>query len=314
MDIIRGLHNLEKHTGSAVTIGNFDGVHVGHQSIIKRLVSRAKSLGVPSVLISFSPTPQSFFGHAQATISNFKQKHLLLSQLGVDKHLVVNFNQQFSELSAESFIQTVLIDKLSMRYCLIGDEFRFGAKRQGDFDLLKTYSKQTPGFEVENTQSILCNNCRASSSNIRTLLKAGDFETATQMLGREFSIAGKIIHGQQMGRTINFPTINIPIKREISPLLGVFAVSIKLNNQSYHGVCNLGRRPTVNGEKILLEVFIFDFSANVYGQYAEVFFKHKIRDEQKFDSFDRLKQQIKKDTQAAKSFFNLPSSAMSGLP
>ncbi len=314
MDIVRGLHNLEKHTGSAVTIGNFDGVHVGHQNIIKRLVNQAKSLGVPAVVISFSPTPQSFFGQSQATISNFKEKHLLLSQLGVDKHIIINFNQQFSELSAESFIQKVLIDKLAMRYCLIGDDFRFGAKRQGDFNLLKTYSTHASSFEVENTQSILCNDCRASSSNIRNLLETGDFKTATQMLGREFSIAGKIIHGQQMGRTINFPTINIPIKRDISPLLGVFAVDIKLNKQNYHGVCNLGKRPTVNGKKILLEVFIFDFNSNVYGQCAEVFFKHKIRDEQKFDSFDALKQQIKKDTQAAKSFFNLPSNPVSDLP
>ncbi|HAD99492.1 MAG TPA: bifunctional riboflavin kinase/FAD synthetase [Gammaproteobacteria bacterium] len=304
MQFIRGLHNLKNHAGSVVTIGNFDGVHVGHEKIILRLVESAKALGLPSVLISFSPTPQCFFGREQATLSNFKEKHQLLDRLGVDKHLLIYFNQTFSELKAKDFIQQVLLDKLNMKHCLIGDDFRFGKKRQGDLGLLQSLSK-TKGFSVENTQSVLCNDCRASSSEIRTLLAHGDLAAVTQMLGREFSISGKIIHGQQKGRTIGFPTINIPIKRKISPVLGVFATTVEVQGSVFQGVCNIGNRPTINGEEILLEVFLFDFDRDVYGFEAKVVFKHKIRDEEKFDSFKALKQQIELDTQQAKAFFKV---------
>ena len=304
MQLIRGLHNLKKHSGSVVTIGNFDGVHVGHKKIISRLVETAKALNLPSVLISFAPTPQCFFGREQATLSNFKEKHQLLSRLGVDKHLLIYFNQSFSELEAKDFIQQVLLDKLNMKHCLIGDDFRFGRGRQGDLKLLQSLWS-TNDFSVENTQSVLCNDCRASSSEIRTLLTQGDLGDAAQMLGREFSINGKIIHGQKKGRTIGFPTINIPIKRKISPVLGVFATTVEIDGVVYQGVCNIGNRPTVNGTKILLEVFLFDFDRDAYGLEAKVIFKHKIRDEEKFDNFEALKQQIELDTQQAKAYFKI---------
>jgi riboflavin kinase/FMN adenylyltransferase len=304
MQLIRGLHNLKKHAGSVVTIGNFDGVHVGHEKIISRLVETAKALNLPSVLISFAPTPQCFFGREQATLSNFKGKHQLLSRLGVDKHLLIYFNQSFSELEAKDFIQQVLLDKLNMKHCLIGDDFRFGRGRQGDLKLLQSLSS-TNDFSVENTQSVLCNDCRASSSEIRKLLTQGDLGEAAQMLGREFSINGKIIHGHKKGRTIGFPTINIPIKRKISPVLGVFATTVEIGGVVYQGVCNIGNRPTVNGTKILLEVFLFDFDRDVYGLEAKVVFKHKIREEEKFDNFEALKQQIKLDTQQAKAYFKI---------
>lgn len=303
MQLIRGLHNLKKHAGSVVTIGNFDGVHVGHDKIITKLVESAKTLGLPSVLISFAPTPQCFFGREQATLSNFKEKHQLLSKLGVDEHLLVYFNQAFSEIKAKDFVQQVLIDKLNIRHCLIGDDFRFGKNRQGDLALLQDLSK-TKGFTVESTQSILCNDSRASSSKVRALLSQGDLVGAAQMLGREFSISGKIIHGQQKGRTIGFPTINIPIKRKISPILGVFATIVEIQGVAYQGVCNIGNRPTINGTKTLLEVFLFNFNQEIYGLEAKVVFKHKIREEEKFDSFEALKQQIGLDTQQAKAYFN----------
>ncbi len=303
MQLIRGLHNLKKHSGSVVTIGNFDGVHIGHEKIISKLVESAKTLGLPSVLISFAPTPQCFFGREQATLSNFKEKHRLLSKLGVDEHLLVYFDRSFSEIKAQDFIQKVLIDSLNMKHCLIGDDFRFGKNRQGDLVLLQSLSK-TKGFSVESTQSILCNDSRASSSEVRALLSQGDLVGAAQMLGREFSISGKIIHGQQKGRTIGFPTINIPIKRKISPILGVFATIVEVQGVTYRGVCNIGNRPTINGTKTLLEVFLFDFNQEVYGYEAKVVFKHKIRKEKKFDSFEALKQQIKHDVETAKIFFN----------
>jgi riboflavin kinase / FMN adenylyltransferase len=303
MKIIRGLHNLKKHLGSVVTIGNFDGVHIGHQHIIGRLVEKSKLLGLPSVLISFSPTPQSFFGRKQATLSNFKQKHRLLEKLGLDIHLIIKFDKTFSELSAETFVQRVLISHLNMKFCLVGDDFRFGSGRTGDFKLLQAFATQQ-GFKVENSDSVLCNDCRVSSSNIRELLAQGNFQTVEKMLGREFNISGKVAHGRQLGRTIDFPTINIPIKREVSPVLGVFAVQVIIAGEKYNGVCNVGKRPTVNGENILLEVFLFNFKQDIYGVFCNVIFKLQIRNEKKFDSFALLKEQIKCDVKAAEIFFS----------
>ena len=303
MNIVRGLHNLKTHSGSAVTIGNFDGIHLGHQQIIKKLVASAKKLRLKSVLLSFTPTPQYFFGQQQASLTNFKEKHRLLSDLALDEHLLIDFNQAFAELSASAFVRQILLDKLNIKHCLIGDDFRFGKNRQGDFDLLKNLSA-TNGFSVESIQSVICADGRVSSSKIRGALGAGNISKAAQMLGREFSISGKIIRGQQKGRTIGFPTINIPIKRNISPVLGVFAVNIKLSGATYNGVCNIGKRPTVGGEKTLLEVFVFNFDEDVYNAQAEVIFKHKIRNEQKFDSFEALKMQIQLDAQTAKEYFD----------
>ncbi|WP_190600428.1 bifunctional riboflavin kinase/FAD synthetase [Candidatus Vesicomyidisocius sp. SY067_SCS001] len=300
MKIIRGLKNLKPHLGSVVTIGNFDGVHIGHQKIIKTLVNKAQIMNLPSVLVSFSPTPQHFFGHEQATLSSFKQKHALLTSLGVDEHLLINFNTSFSQLTANTFIHKILLDKLKVKLCLVGDDFRFGSNQTGDFSLLQTFN-----FEVEKTPTVLYNLNRVSSSKIRQSLKKGNFYLANQLLGRKFSISGKIIPCQKQGRTIGFPTINIPIKRKISPLLGIFAVNVELNNKIYNGVCNLGKRPTVGGETVLLEVFLFDFNKQVYGEYTKVIFKYKIRDEQKFDSFLALKEQIKLDVKNAKFFFGI---------
>ena len=303
MQLIRGLKNLTKHSGSVVTIGNFDGVHVGHQKIISELVLKANLLNLPSILISFSPTPQSFFGQEQATLTNFQEKYTLLSHTGIDKHLIIRFNQDFSQLSAKTFIEEILVGQLNVKHCLIGDDFRFGKNRQGDFKFLCEYGK-IHNFSVQDTPSIMQDKERVSSSKIRAFLQQGKLNQAQRMLGRPFHISGKIVHGQKKGRTINFPTINIPIKRKISPVLGVFAVSVFLQNKEYKGICNIGNRPTLNGEKTLLEVFIFNFDKNVYGCEATVFFKKKIRNEKKFDSFSDLKEQIKEDVLLVKNYFD----------
>ncbi len=306
MELIRGLKNLKKISSSVVTIGNFDGVHVGHQQIISRLVEKSKIMGLPCVLISFSPTPQGFFGQQQATLSSFKEKHCLLSNLGVDTHLIIYFNQAFSQLTAQNFVQEVLLDKLGMKHCLIGDDFCFGKGRQGNFKLLQRLSKDN-NFTVEKTPSILCDNQRISSSTIRTSLEGGKMRLAAQMLGREFSIIGKIVHGLKNGRSIGFPTINIPIKRKISPVHGIFAVVVELNGITYQGVCSIGNRPVIGGAKTLLEVFLFDFNKDVYGFEAKTTFKHKIRNESHFDDFDTLKKQIKQDVEDAKRYFQQAS-------
>ncbi|CAC9434678.1 Riboflavin kinase / FMN adenylyltransferase [Bathymodiolus heckerae thiotrophic gill symbiont] len=303
MKLIRGLQNLKSHLNSVVTIGNFDGVHLGHQKIILRLVEKSKKMGVPSVLISFSPTPQSFFGYEQASLSSFKEKHTLLSALGLDIHLVIHFNQSFSQLEAQDFVQEILLNKLGMKHCLIGDDFRFGKNRKGDFTLLQNLSK-AQGFTVEKTPSVLHNNCRISSSKARSLLKQGELQSAAQILGREFSITGKIIHGLKNGRNIGFPTINIPIKRKISPIHGIFAVIVELDGATYQGVCSIGNRPVIGDTKTLLEVFLFDFNREVYGLEANTIFKHKIRDERNFDNFSTLKKQIELDVADAKKYFD----------
>ncbi|CAC9635365.1 bifunctional riboflavin kinase/FAD synthetase [bacterium endosymbiont of Bathymodiolus sp. 5 South] len=301
MKLIRGLQNLKNYAGSVVTIGNFDGVHIGHKKIISQLVKKSKELGLPSVLISFTPTPQSFFSREQASLSSFKEKHRLLSELDLDTHLIIRFNQAFSQLAAQTFVQEILLNKLNMKYCLIGDDFRFGKERKGSFELLQSLSKDK-GFTVKETPSILCNNRRVSSSAIRTLLKSGDTQSASQMLGHAFSITGKIIHGLKNGRAIGFPTINIPIQRKISPVHGIFAVTIELDGATYQGVCSVGNRPIIGGKKTLLEVFLFDFNQRVYGLEAKIIFKHKIREERNFADFKALKQQIELDVQNAKDY------------
>jgi riboflavin kinase/FMN adenylyltransferase len=304
MHLIRGLHNLKKLNSCALTIGNFDGVHSGHQEIIRRLTDKAKELGVPSVVISFSVTPQTFFGHPKARLSNFRDKHMLLESLGVDKHLLIRFNKAFSETSANSFIEDIIMGQLNACYCLIGDDFRFGKGRLGDFHLLEKCAK-LGNFSADKLGDIQIKGQRVSSSAIRNCLSFGEFNKAEQLLGRPYSISGLIAHGAKQGRTIGFPTINISIRRNLSPVLGVFAVLVEINSVTYYGVCNIGKRPTVGGEKTLLEVFLFDFDQEVYGEHAAVTFKCRVREEKKFASFDELKKQIAEDVKSAKRFFNI---------
>jgi riboflavin kinase/FMN adenylyltransferase len=304
MEIIRGLHNLSGLKGCVITIGNFDGVHLGHQSIILRALEVSKSLNIPLLVMSFLPTPQAFFNKPKPSLSSFKEKHLMLEKIGVDKHLIVNFNLSFSEITAEDFINKILVNRLNIRHCIIGDDFRFGKNRKGGLKMLESCSSKHQ-FATESSSSILYNQKRISSSKIRRLLASGDFLQASKLLGRKFSIEGKVIHGNKKGRTIGFPTINVPIKRKISPILGVFAVTVEIDGQSHYGVCNLGKRPTIGGEHTLLEVYVFNFSKEAYGKDAKVIFNSKIRDEKKFESFADLKTQIELDTKKARDYFGI---------
>jgi len=302
MQLIRGLHNLKKQSGCVLTIGNFDGVHMGHQKIIKRLVKKAHELKIPSLVISFSVTPESYFGRPKARLSSFRDKHLFLKSLGVDKHLLIRFNDSFSQTSATSFVENTLVEKLKVRRCFIGDDFCFGKDRLGNYGLLEKLSKPN-NFIAEKVERVSLENKRVSSSAVRRCLALGDFSMAKKLLGRPFAISGKVSHGDKKGRTIGFPTINVGISRRLSPVLGVFNVLIKINKEAYHGVCNVGKRPTVGGEKTLLEVFIFDFNREIYGERVTIVFKQKSRDEMKFNSFEELKQQIAKDVEIGKRYF-----------
>ena len=302
MELIRGLHNLKSLSGCVLTIGNFDGVHIGHQEILKKLVKKAKELGLPSLVISFSVTPETFFGRPKARINNFRDKHLLLESLGVDKHLLIRFNKSFSELRAAEFVNKVLVEKTGVRYCFVGDDFRFGKDREGSFSMLKKMSLEH-NFALQKINGVSIGGLRVSSSEIRKMLTKGDFKSAEIFLGRPFSISGKVAHGAQIGRTIGFPTANIGIKRRLSPVLGVYSVHIEHSSKTYTGVCNVGKRPTLGGTKTLLEVFVFDFDQEIYGENVNVIFRQKCRNEIKFGSFDELKKQIEKDVEKSQGYF-----------
>ena len=307
MKTFSDIENIPQIEGSVVTIGNFDGIHLGHQKIITQLKEYAEKLKVPSVVISFNPTPQNFFGADHATLSSNEEKDFFLSGLGINYHLVINFNKEFSNISAQSFIEEILLRKLNIKLCLVGDDFRFGKNRVGDFSLLQENGAKH-GFAVEETATIEHDKTRISSTRIRECLQQNNLEETKELLGRSYSISGKVVKGQQRGRTINFPTINILPNRSKSPVSGVFAVEVRLSDQSYFGICNAGQKPTVNGREFLFETHIFDFEKDVYEQFAEIVFLKHIRPEKKFNSFEELKNQIEKDVVKAKNFFKLTSS------
>ena len=308
MEIIRGLHNLRaEHRGNVVTIGNFDGVHLGHQAIIRQLNEQAAKHSVPSTVMTFHPNPQEFFApdSAPAKLTQFRDKMTLLKDYGVDRVVCLPFDQKLASLTANEFIQQILIDGLHAHYLVIGDDFRFGKNRAGDFDLLKAEGKKS-GFNVENTPTYCIEDERVSSTRIRKALADGNMELTQELLGRTFHVSGIVAHGDKRGRTIGFPTANIRLKHQIAPTNGVYAVKITgLNrtspNETYQGVANIGVRPTVDGSKYLLETHIFDFEEDIYNKRININFEHFIRPEQRFDGLDALVAQIKQDTETAKN-------------
>ncbi len=302
MEFIRNLSQLRpRHHGCVATIGNFDGVHLGHQAVLQQLATKAKTLQLPTVVIIFEPQPQEFFAKAPARLTRLREKLMAMRHYGVDKVFCLHFNKKLATLSAEAFIQEILIDGLGVQHLVVGDDFSFGQKRQGNFTMLQQAGKYN-GFTVESQHTFILGNERVSSTRVRQALIQGDLSTARQLLGRPYSMFGRVRHGQKMGRTIGFPTANIFIHREVSPLNGVFAVTLHgVTEKPLAGVANLGTRPTVDGERFLLEVHLFDFDKTIYGHYVEVEFVRKIRDEQHFASFDALKAQIKNDVESAKA-------------
>ncbi|RLA24050.1 MAG: bifunctional riboflavin kinase/FAD synthetase [Gammaproteobacteria bacterium] len=304
MRIIRGLHNLaDQFDGCVATIGNFDGVHSGHRMVVDKLARKGDSLGLPIVVIIFEPQPMEFFSpdKAPARLTRFREKIRYLSGLSVDAVLVLEFNQRFAALQADDFIKKVLVEGLKIKHLIVGDDFRFGEQRQGNFSLLKKYGRAS-GFGVGSMDSFLINNERVSSTLIRNALSEGELRKASDYLGRDYSICGRVVQGKKIGRSIDFPTANIKVNRKKSPVQGVFAVRMTgLGERVIDGVANVGIKPTLEGERtILLEVHLFDFDEDIYGCHVEVHFVKKIRDEQKFDSLEALKEQIKKDSEVAR--------------
>ncbi|WP_439887508.1 bifunctional riboflavin kinase/FAD synthetase [Pseudomonas sp. MBLB4123] len=304
MQLVRGLHNLRpQHRDCVATIGNFDGVHRGHQAILARLRERAAELGLPSCVVIFEPQPREFFAPltAPARLTRLRDKLALLAEEGVDRVLCLAFNPRLRELSAAEFVREVLVDGLGVRHLEVGDDFRFGCDRAGDFAFLAEAGAQQ-GFTVEAAATVELNGGRVSSTRVREALASGDFALAEQLLGRPFQIAGRVLHGQKLGRQLAAPTANIQLKRRRVPLTGVYLVSTRVDGQAWPGVANIGVRPTVAGDgSAHLEVHLLDFAGDLYGRRLTVAFHHKLRDEQRFASLEALKTAIAADIAAARA-------------
>ena len=308
MELLRGIHNIKAdHRGCVLSIGNFDGIHLGHSAVLSRLLVEAKRLQVPATVLTFEPQPAELFAgdNAPARLSRLRDKFVQLDKLGLERLLCISFTHKFANLSAQDFIEELLIKQLDVKFLVVGDDFHFGYQRKGDFKLLKEAGKKY-GFEVVDTQSLMQQKQRISSTRIRDLLALGELQQAAQLLGRKYSITGRVGHGQKLGRTIGVPTANLLLKRRVSPVSGVFAVSILgIDEKVYQGVANIGQRPTVQGVRQQLEVHIFDFNADLYGVQLEVVLETKLRDEVRFDSFAELKVQIEKDIKLAREWHQL---------
>ena len=303
MELIRGLHNLRaRNSGCVATIGNFDGVHLGHRAILAQLLGRAVARELPSALICFEPQPQEFFAGANAPsrLTRLREKLELLSATSLSRVVLLRFNRDLATLSALDFVEQILVDGLGVRDLVVGDDFRFGHNGEGSFDLLVEQGARL-GFEVHKRATFSAAGGRVSSSWIRDALANGELDLAAELLGRPYAIGGRVQRGRQLGRTIGFATANVSLGRVSSPLRGVYAVRVAgLGETLWPGVANLGRRPTVDGERMLLEVHLFDFDADVYGRHLRVEFVQRIRDERRFASLDELKQQIARDATAGR--------------
>ena len=305
MELIRGLQNIRaQHQGCVLTIGNFDGVHVGHQAVLAQLRQRASELNLPSVVMVFEPQPLELFNPeaAPARLTRFREKYHWLKQQGIDRLLCVKFNRAFASQQPSEFIEDLLLNRLGVQHLIVGADFCFGKNRAGNFAMLQQASVQH-GFGLTSTASLVKHNQRVSSTLIREALAQDQFERATDMLGREFSLMGRVRHGAKLGRQLGFPTANVWLYRKTLPLQGVYAVEAITNDGRWHGVANIGSRPTVAGRVEQLEAHFFDFQGDLYGQQIEVVLKHKIRAEQKFASVDELQAQIQRDAAAARAWF-----------
>ena len=314
MRLIRGLTNLNLLSrqsaspldgGCVATIGNFDGVHLGHQTIIEQVREQAQALSLPSVVMIFEPQPREFFQGSEAPprVMGFRQKLEALTALGVDMVLCIRFDDSFRQYSGMGFIDDLLIKGLGVRHLVVGDDFRFGCDRSGDFELLRQVGSRA-GFSVENTRTVEVAGERVSSTRIRLALQNNDLVLAESLLGNPFAIEGRVVYGRQLGREIGAPTANIRLAQR-SALRGVYVVSVRTaSGEQYDGVANIGLRPTVDGRQPSLEVHLFDFAGTLYGQRLRVTFRHPLRDEVRFDSIDALKAQIAQDMNDARHWLS----------
>ncbi|MDP0561409.1 MAG: bifunctional riboflavin kinase/FAD synthetase [Candidatus Endonucleobacter sp. (ex Gigantidas childressi)] len=301
MQLIRGLHNIrQEHRACVATIGNFDGVHLGHRAMLKTLRAEAQKRRTKTCVITFEPLPQEHFsiGDAPARLTTLREKLFLLERCGIAQVLCLSFSNKLSNIHADDFVKSILVDGLGANYLVVGDDFRFGYKRKGDFSYLCNMGKEY-GFEVSSSPTESMDGRRISSTRVRYELAADRLPEANQLLGHPLTIIGRVIKGRQLGRELGFPTANIRIGRHKVPATGVFAVNVYFENTRYNAVANVGVRPTVTANTQLLEVHILNFHRDIYGRELRVEFVEKIRDECKFDSLEALSKAIGKDVLAA---------------
>ncbi len=306
MKLLRGCHDLLPLSNSTVaTIGNYDGFHIGHQKIVEYVNREARTDDLPSALISFQPSPKEYFerGKIPARIYSFRKKFQLAESMHLDYFACLRFNKSLATMPAENFVREILVHTFKIKKLIVGDDFRFGYQRQGDFELLSTLGESL-GFSVININTLSHEHTRISSSLVREKLAQGDLAQAAILLGRPFTMSGHVFHGDKKGRTIGFPTANIFIRRRVSPIHGVFTVSASDGTSHWQGVANVGRRPTVNGQRMQLEVHMFNCDEILYGKRLTVEFHTKIRDEIKFSSFEALRHQISLDAEQARQYFS----------
>ncbi len=291
----------------ALTIGNFDGVHLGHQAMLARLRVAALAHGWPACVMTFEPHPREFFAPDQASVrlTTLREKLEWLAHYGVDRVQVCRFNFALAQVTAQEFIERILVRGMGVRWLQVGDDFRFGARRAGDLAMLKAMAPDC-GYAVEAMPTVLLEGERVSSTAVRDALAAGHMAKAARLLGRSYSICGRVVRGDQLGRKLGFPTANVQMKHNRPPLSGIFAVEFhRAGGVRLRGVASLGVRPTVKaqGAQPVLEVYLLDFSAEIYGEQVQVDFLHKFRDEAKYVDIATLQQQIARDVAAARGFF-----------
>lgn len=320
----------ETYGGCVASIGKFDGVHRGHLQIVEQLNTKARQYDVPSLVIVIEPHPEEFFAadvrDCPPRLSEAGEKLALLKAAGADLVYLLRFDAALSQLSPEAYVSDILVQKLNVQCLIIGNDFRFGHQRRGDYALLQTMGKRH-GFSVVETESVQLGAQRISSTFIRECLAAADFETVTQALGRPYSISGRVMKGRQLGRQLGFPTANLALNRRNIPLHGVYAcqcrvtlpvadaINSKTEAMSVRGVANIGYRPTVEKQgEAMLEVHLLDFEQDIYEAEMSVTFCHLIRSEQKFDSLEQLQMQIGCDIQAAEAWFATQSSQTDSEP
>ena len=302
--------SLQEAPPSALTIGNFDGVHVGHAAVLRNLVALAKERGLVPTVVTFAPNPKAYFAQLRGVplptqIMPLRDKVAALKRLGIEQVVILPFDAKLANMPAEAFVQTVLNERLNTQLLMVGDDFRFGAQRKGDFALLSNLQGQY-GYELQNLHSVLQGDVRVSSSSIRALLAKGELKKAVQLLGHSLTLSGHVIRGKQLGRTIGIPTINLKMPAQLATQ-GVYAVTVRLSgfpDRVVQGAASIGTRPSVDSNgQCWCEVHLLDFNESVYGQMACVSLLHKVRDEEKFDSFDDLISAIEADIDACSIYF-----------
>jgi riboflavin kinase/FMN adenylyltransferase len=303
VELIRGLYNLRAgQRGCVLTIGAFDGIHLGHQEMIRVLRERAVEYGLPSALLSFEPTPREFFarGTPPARLTRFREKFEALQRCGVDRFVCLRFDERMRRLGREEFVDEVLVKALGVRHIVVGHDFRFGRDSQGDIACLRTLGAAA-GFEVTEVPPFEIDGERVSSSGIREALAVGDMAEAAKLLGRPYRMTGKVIHGEKLGRKLGFPTANLRLQRRATPVAGIFAIRVTGGGLiDAPGVASLGTRPAVNGKELLLEAHVFDFNGDLYGQSLHVDFIAYLRPERWFADMDALTEQMNRDAAQAR--------------